>query len=243
MIQNLNQVNFQGFGTVLPERAQTETYQHSYLDKSVSIRPGVLFSLSVYKNEATVTLSTEEQPERVGVDVSRSMRIDSQLRVAGIYTFFYQEKEQGFLFPGESHPMPELTYVDQGSLHSVAEGQDLLLKQGDLVIYGPGQWHMQYADIGVAPRYVTISFASRGNQLNALLNRKFTAPQKAVTLLQNMLREQETTDALSGDIILCQLNLLLLLLLRETTAPTGGKYIRRGKFADSCGTAPSGSWG
>ena len=38
-----------------------------------------------------------------------------------------------------------------------------------------------------------------------------------------MLREQETTDALSGDIILCQLNLLLLLLLRETTAPTGGK--------------------
>ena len=140
-----------------------------------------------------------------------------------MYTFFYQEKEQGFLFPGESHPMAELTYVDQGSLHSVAEGQDLLLKQGDLVIYGPGQWHMQYADIGVAPRFVTISFASRGNQLNALLNRKFTAPQKAVTLLQNMLREQETTDALSGDIILCQLNLLLLLLLRETTAPTGGK--------------------
>ena len=24
--------------------------------------------------------------------------------------------------------MPELTYVDQGSLHSVADGQDLLLK-------------------------------------------------------------------------------------------------------------------
>ena len=149
--------------------------------------------------------------------------MDRQLQVDDVYTFFYQEKEQGFLFPGESHPMAELTYVDQGSLHSVAEGQDLLLKQGDLMIYGPGQWHMQYADIGVAPRYVTISFASRGNRLNALLNRKFTAPQKAVTLLQSMLREQETTDALSGDIILCQLNLLLLLLLRETTAPTGGK--------------------
>ena len=76
---------------------------------------------------------------------AQSLREDRKLHVDGIYTFFYQEKEQGFLFPGEAHPMPELTYVDQGELHSVVDGQDLLLKQGDLVIYGPNQWHMQYA--------------------------------------------------------------------------------------------------
>ena len=267
MIQNLNQVNFQGFGTVFPERAQVnqttprnavqiklpqpeaavfrtradtllscsgnmcvlsvskdgQDYQHYYLDKSVSLREGLLFSLNVYKTEATVMLSTEVQPEKVGTDVVHSMRIDSQLRVAGIYTFFYQEKEQGFLFPGESHPMAELTYVDQGVLHSVADGQDLLLKQGDLVVYGPDQWHMQYADIGVAPRFVTLSFATQGTELIPLLNRKFSAPQKVVSLLQTMLHEQERMDAYSGDIILSQLNLLLLLLLRETTSPTGGK--------------------
>ena len=148
MIQNLNQVNFQGFGTVLPERAQTsqmisknavqiklpqteasvfrtradtllsctgnmcvlsvskdgQDFQHYYLDKSVTLREGLLFSLNVYKNEAAVTLSTEVQPEKVGTDVIRSIRIDSQLRVAGIYTFFYQEKEQGFLFPANPTP-------------------------------------------------------------------------------------------------------------------------------------------
>ena len=147
MIQNLNQVNFQGFGTVFPERAQVnqatprnavqiklpqpeaavfrtradtllscsgnmcvlsvskdgQDYQHYYLDKSVSLREGLLFSLNVYKTEATVMLSTEVQPEKVGTDVVHSMRIDSQLRVAGIYTFFYQEKEQGFLFSGDPH--------------------------------------------------------------------------------------------------------------------------------------------
>ncbi len=268
MIRNLNQVTFQGFGTVPPERSHStggfdknavtpfplsqenavifralsdtwaaggsgssvlsvsldgENFQDYYLDKSVCIKPGVLFIITPFVGQADALLWAATPPEKVGTRNFSEPQIDRQLQVDDVYTFFYQEKEQGFLFPGESHPMAELTYVDQGSLHSVAEGQDLLLKQGDLVIYGPGQWHMQYADIGVAPRYVTISFASRGNQLNALLNRKFTAPQKAVTLLQNMLREQETTDALSGDIILCQLNLLLLLLLRETTAPTGGK--------------------
>ena len=268
MIRNLNQVTFQGFGTVPPERSHStggfdknaattlplsqenavifralsdtwaaggsgssvlsvsldgENYQDYYLDKPVCIKPDVRFVITPFVGQADALLWAAAPPEKIGTRNFSEPQMDHQLQVDDVYTFFYQEKEQGFLFPGESHPMAELTYVDQGSLHSVAEGQDLLLKQGDLVIYGPGQWHMQYADIGVAPRFVTISFVSRGSQLNALLNRKFTAPQKAVSLLQSMLREQETTDALSGDIILCQLNLLLLLLLRETTAPTGGK--------------------
>lgn len=268
MIRNLNQVTFQGFGTVPPERTQSaknfdkntaatvklsqaetsvcrtrvdtwvtcgtgmsvlsvshngESYQHYYLDKPVCIKPGVLFSLSPFMGEAAALLYSTEEPEQVSVRSSDSLRVDHQLRVEGIYTFFYQEKEQGFLFPGESHPMAELTYVDQGALHSVAEGQDLLLKQGDLVIYGPGQWHMQYADIGVAPRFVTISFELQGMELSPLMNRKFTAPQNVVTLLQNMLREQERMDPYSNDIILSQLNLLLLMLLRETAAPKAGK--------------------
>lgn len=268
MIRNLNQVTFQGFGTVPPERSQGDkdfdknaadlwklsasqtvlyraqsetwvtsgtgmsvlsvsgkgtTYQHYYLDKPVCIRQGVYFSLSPFMGEATVLVSAKEKPELVGSRDADSLRVDHQLRVECIYTFFYQEKERGFLFPGESHPMAELTYVDQGALHSVADGQDLLLKQGDLVIYGPDQWHMQYADIGVAPRFVTLSFDVSGVELRPLLNRKFTAPQNVVTLLQYMLREQERMDIYANDIILSQLNLLLLLLLREAASPRGGK--------------------
>ena len=264
MIQNLNQVTFQGFGTVLPERAQPkqaapknavhmkltqmeaslyranadtlltctgdmcvlsvskdgQEYQHYYLDKTVSISKDIFFSLSVYKDEVTVTLSAEIQPERLGSCASRNIRIDGQLRVVGIYTFFYQEKEQGFLFPGESHPMPEFTYVDQGSLHSVADGQDWLLHQGDAMLYAPDQWHMQYADIGVAPRFVTISFDVEGGDLSPLYNRKLAVPQEAVTLLQQMLRTQERKDPFATDMVIAQLTMLLLVLLRETLNPT-----------------------
>ena len=147
---------------VLSVSKDGQEYQHYYLDKTVSISKDIFFSLSVYKDEVTVTLSAEIQPERLGSCASRNIRIDGQLRVVGIYTFFYQEKEQGFLFPGESRPMPEFTYVDQGSLHSVADGQDWLLHQGDAMLYAPDEWHMQYADIGVAPRFVTISFDVEG---------------------------------------------------------------------------------
>ena len=268
MVRNLNQVTFQGFGTVPPERSQGvsyidkstatvwelsgpegivcraksdtwvtfgtgmsvlsvsrdgEDYQHYYLDKPVCIRQGTLFSLSAFQEEATALLCAAEAPEKTDKIASHSLRSENTVRVESIYTFFYHEKEQGFLFPGESHPMAELTYVDQGSLHSVVNGQDLLLKQGDMVIYGPDQWHMQYSDIGVAPRYVTLSFVLSGMDLTPLLNRRFAAPQNVVKTLQSMLREQERMDEYSDDIILAHLKLLLLHMLRETVSPQGGK--------------------
>ncbi len=209
--------------SVLSVSTDGESYQRFYLDKPAVIKKGITFSLEPFQGDATVMLSASQSPEELGKRAPGSLRVDHRLRVEGIYTFFYQEKEQGFVFSGESHPMTELTYVDQGALHSVVDGQDLVLKQGDLVLYGPGQWHMQYADIGIAPRFVTISFDISGVELSPLLNRKFTAPQSVVTLLQSMLQEQERMDAFSNDMILYQLNLLLLRLQREAASPKAGK--------------------
>ncbi len=209
--------------SVLSVSTDGTDFYHFYLDKPVRVLSGVLFSLTAFQNTSTALMMAENWPEAIGSRENDSLRVGHKLRVDGLYTFFYQEKERGFLFPGESHPTPELTYVDQGSLHSVVDGQDLLLKQGDIAIYGPWQWHMQYADIDVAPRFVTISFDLSDGDLSALLNRKFTAPQQAVNLLKQMLQEQERSDAYSNDMILSQLSLLLLSLLRQTESPRQAK--------------------
>ena len=146
-------------------------------------------------------------------------RVQPRMKIPRMYTFFYQEREQGFMFPGESHDMYEITYVDKGTLHSVAEGKDYLLEPGDLILYAPGQWHMQYADIGVAPGYVTVSFDVEGLPLEGLSNRKFRSPQKALDCLRVMLREQEHPDDFSEDMILGLLRQLLLTLLRLEHEP------------------------
>ena len=208
---------------VLSIRDYEDHYLHYYLDKTVQLKADVCFALSTFQSEASVQISSRTPPVKLGVGPERDTQLTPKVRVDRIFTLFYQEKEQGFLFPGESHPMAELTYVDQGALHSVVDGQDLLLRQGDLVIYGPNQWHMQYADIGIAPRFVTISFDVDGVELTPLLNRKFTAPQTVASLLQSMLREQDHMDSFSTDIIMSQLSLLLLYLLRESVQPTGSK--------------------
>ena len=209
--------------SVLSVSADGENFLSFYLDKQVSVQAGILFALLPFAGDAAVRMAADIEPEQTGTRPADSLRVDHQLRVEGIYTFYYQEREQGFLFPGESHPFPELTYVDHGELHSVADGQDILLKQGDIAIFGPDQWHMHYADIGVAPGYVTITFDLEGVDILPLLNRKFAAPQQAVSLIQQMLREQERMDPYSSDMIIAQLSQLLLTLLREAAAPSGAK--------------------
>ncbi len=195
-------------------------YLDFYLDKPLTLRAGIHFTLTAFQRDANVACAGTCLPRLTGTrpaDLKISTR--PALQVTELFTFFYQEKEQGFLFPGEAHSMLELTYVDRGSLHSVADGIDLQLQQGQMVLYAPNQWHMQYADIGVAPRYVTLSFHASGCDLSSLYNRVLQPGQRVVSLLQQLLREQERAEAYAGDMLIHTLEILLITLLREADAP------------------------
>ncbi len=207
--------------SILSVSTDGQQFSHFYFDKPVCVKNGVYFCLYPFLGDAVVNGTADRIAVSVGTRPMDEMRMNPKLRIGGIYTFFYQEREQGFFFPGEEHPMPELTYVDQGSLHSVADGQDILLEPGDIAIFGPNQWHMHYADMGVAPRYVTISFDMEGADITPLLNRKFPAPQQAITLIGQMLKEQERMDGQSTDMILAHLTSLMLVLLRQAGASAG----------------------
>ena len=210
--------------TVLSVANEDGQFHHFYLDKVVCIKPGIRFAVHPYQERSSVELVSRETPQECDrLDAGDEFRLRRQIQVSSIYTFFYQEKEKGFTFPGEEHAPLELTYVDKGALHSVADGRDFLLEQGDLVIYAPGQWHMQYADVDMSPSFITITFDLADGYPEALVNRKFTIPQSAVPSLQRMLRELDRMDAYSADIVICMLQLLLLELLREQTTPAGTK--------------------
>ena len=210
--------------TVLSVAVEGDRFQHFYLDKVVCIKPGVRFAVHPYQECSTVEIACAEELRVVGhFSAGDEFRLRRQIQVSSIYTFFYQEKEKGFTFSGEEHAPLELTYVDKGALHSVADGRDILLEQGDLVIYAPGQWHMQYADVDMSPSFITITFDLAGEYPAELINRKFTIPQPAVSTLQRMLRELDRMDDFSADMVICMLQVLLLELLREQANPAGTK--------------------
>lgn len=220
--------------SVLSVSADGSSYEDFYLDKTVRLKGGIWFRLVGFGGSAAVQMSGSAMPLGLGQRQNdRDFAVRPKLRVECLYTLFYQEKEAGFVFPGEAHPMAELVYVDKGKLHSVADGQELLLEQGDMVLYAPEQWHMQYADPDQAPRIVTVSFWARGVQWEKLCNRCFRSDREALGLLQRILRSQERDDA---DSIFSLLTLLLLRLQADNkktadtivqAAPTGENTIIR----------------
>lgn len=195
---------------ILSVSADGENFTDFYLDRAIQIKRGIWFRLAGFRGSVLVQMSASSMPLSLGYGADqRDFAVRPKVQVECLYTIFYQEREAGFVFAGESHPMAELTYMDKGSLHSVAEGHELILEQGDLVLYAPDQWHMQYADPDQAPRIVSIGFEARGVQWQALSNRRFHADAEAIRILQRILTEQEQGD---GERIFSLLTMLLLYL-------------------------------
>ena len=141
----------------------------------------------------------------------------SVLRAEAIYASFSREEERAFLFPGGANPMAELLYVEQGSLHSVADGRKQVLQPGDFVIYSPNQWHMQYADTDVSPRCLRVFFEMSGS-LKPLQDRKFTASGFVEQLFVQLLQEQKRRSKYADEMILALLNQLIVLMMRQVEA-------------------------
>ena len=194
--------------SVLSVSEDGENFADFYLDKTVQLKSGICFRLTGLGGRASVQMGGISMPTLIAQRLNdRDFAVRPKVRVESLYTLFYQQKEVGFFFPGEAHPMAELLYVDSGRVHSVADGQELLLEQGDLVLYGPEQWHMQYADGELPPKMVTIGFWARGLRWEDLCNRRFSLRRETIGLLQQILEAQTREDT---DRIFSLLTLLVL---------------------------------
>lgn len=203
--------------TVLAVRSNGKTYCF-YLDKPICLNANTDFSIIPYQEECSVRLSLPKKAALMPLDRLESideLKIQDHFLLGSIYTLFYHEEESGFLFKGEKHSTYELTYVDRGQLHCVVDGNGYLLKQGQLMIFAPNQWHMQYTDLDMSARFLTISFDLTCEHDIRLSDRVFDLSSTEASFLKQLLHEIEVDDALSSDFIRCYLKMLLLTVLRD----------------------------
>lgn len=204
--------------TVLAVSANQVDLEYFYLDKPVYLREGIYFSIFPYQTACSVRTSLPSAgsltPMRE-LNVLESFKLSNRLQVRDVYTLFYQEKEKGFFFKGEKHRAVELTYLDKGTLHSVVNGVDYVMQQGETMLYGKNQWHMQYADIDCAVSFVTVTMDLDCSYADLLINRIFPANSAVSALIRQILKEYERNDMFSSDMIISRLQLTLLTMLRS----------------------------
>lgn len=199
--------------------AEPDEVHSFYLDKPVRIRPNVLFCITSLEEMCSVNIAFKKdalhEEIRLGGKQGEPAKIVPSFVLDNIATLFYQEKEKGFRFKGESHRQYELTYVDSGRMHSVIGGQDIEMSQGELMIYGPDQWHAQYADEEESACFVTISFDLECKYAPLLVRRKIRIGSGPAELLKKLLSEANKPDDFSNDMIISYLHQFLVLLLRQ----------------------------
>jgi AraC-like DNA-binding protein len=204
-----------GEGMPLLVLYQGESRRVFYLDRAVLLLAGTVFSVVPLGAECAADLYT-----RPGAPAGRAGEVAadflagsvSQLRFGQIVTFFYQQAARDFYFRGERHEPFELVLVDQGKLHNLVNGRDVLLGQQELLIIDRGAWHMQFSDAPV--RFLTISFELAGGSLAPVVGKALRLPQSVRPAVEKMLRERTEQGLCSYDYLAALLQILLIELLR-----------------------------
>ena len=220
-----------GMAVLLVATAQDmDATESFYLDKPVCVRQCVYYCVVPFDESCDIHICTHEDAQ-----ISRTARrggrgvdvISANMGVRSIRTLFYQEKAEGFFFKGESHRQYELTCMEEGCMHSIVGGQDYLLEPGEMMLYGPNQWHSQYSMDDTRVCFITIAFDMDCDYAGILLNRKLRVDEAGRALLGGILNESRQTDILSGDIICCQLMQLLLNMIRIAYRAENGLPLMR----------------
>lgn len=160
------------------------------------------------------------------------------IEIENLYTIHYFEYHKDFSFGGERHNFWEIMYVDRGEVIATADEKSFVLKQNQLVIYSPDEFHSVRANNTTAPNTIIVSFDCKSKSLNALKDSVFYINEHMRSLLAGMVREAKkayTTDLsnpeykklskarmktagtdsfASEQLIICYLQQLLIELLR-----------------------------
>lgn len=204
-----------------PEASALECFA---IHRQVRIKPNVYFSVVAvtpsifYKLLApaeyvysTVTL----EPQYV------FNRVLPRIRINEILGYYYSIRNSGYSFKGEIHNYFELTYVDRGMLLTEVDSKAYELKEKDLIIYGPGQFHTQSIPKGQSCSYVTIVFEmdtiifeEESDQYQLLLNKVFHYDKKIHSLVKTFVQESTSDIPYMNSLMLCLLQEIVVRLLQ-----------------------------
>ena len=210
---------------VVGDAPEADQLQAFAVHRLVRLNPGVYFSLVAVTSHITCRLITTNDYKYTLETLSPPYlfeRILPRIRISEILGYYYSIRNAGYHFKGEKHNYFELTYVDRGTLFTTVEGKHYELKEKELMIYGPGQFHTQDIPEGCSCSYVTIIFDmetvvydEESTHYELLLNKVFGYDKKIYTLIKTFVTESTSQIPYMNSLMLCLLQETIIRLLQS----------------------------
>ena len=216
-----------GIGVLLVSHtAEAADVQEFAMNRLIHIKPNIYFAVVSTTQKLEYDLYAESSYLLHITDFPSQyefLAVLPRIEIQKILGYYYRIRTENYCFHGERHDFFELTYVDTGELETEVDGTLYHLKEKDLMIYGPGQFHTQYTDEEHRASYMTILFDMRNLTpverevwYDALINRVFHYDQKINTLLKTFVRESTTGIPYMNSLMLCLLTETIIRLLQGT---------------------------
>lgn len=204
---------------IVSELPQTDTFEAFAVHRYVKLKPHTYFQLVAVSSHVKYRLITEDQyisSYQLLSPAYHFNRILPQVRVKEILGYYYSIRDSGYRFDGESHAYYELTYVDRGTLTTEIDGSVYSLKERELIIYGPGQFHKQIIKEGTSCSYITVLFEldSTENHFDFLLDKVFPYTKKIHTLVKTFVNESSSLVPYMDSLLLCLFQEIIIRLLQ-----------------------------
>ena len=210
---------------VVGESLDTAKLEEFAVHRNVRLKPGLYWNLiAVTSNITCKMIATTDYSYSLETLPASYMfrRILPRVRISEILGYYYNIRNSGYTFKGETHGYFELTYVDRGELMTEIDGKEYTIREKELMIYGPGQFHNQNIAEGHSCSYVTIIFDMEtivydveSTHYDLLLNKVFSYDKKIYTLIKTFVAESTSEIPYMNSLMLCLLQETVIRLLQS----------------------------
>lgn len=120
-------------------------------------------------------------------------KTQKQLEITAITSMHYFEFDDGFEDEPEAHESWELVYIDRGMCGVVADGKEILLRQGDMYFHKPQETHMLKTVKGIAPNIFIVTFTTKSPAMHYFEGRQLAASLSVKQHISAILHEAADT--------------------------------------------------
>ena len=233
-----------GLGILLVSKnPNTDPIERFSMNQRIHIKPNIYFSIIATTPEMVVNIFSDSTYSLDVITLASPYEVQPvlpRIHISNILGYFYRIRTPGYRFSGENHSFFELTYVDAGVIHTEVDGVVYDLKEKEMILYGPGQFHTQYTNENETVSYVTVLFdmenlagAASDNWYRTLINRVFPYAPKRYALMKTIVQESTTALPYMDSLLQCLMTEMIIRMLQEEyTALVNPANLARRNYRD-----------
>ncbi len=213
---------------VISENPQQGNLQFFAIHRDIEIYPNMYFAVVPMTNVISYdafyypysTTTSYQLPEIINYE-----NITLKTKVENIVAYYYVVKSPNYVFPGETHYLYELTYVDNGTLEATVNNKKYIINSNQCLFYGPGQTHSQKVIGDDSCSYLTVIFDTSGIDNDRLLNKVFSVTKEIKTIIDEFVRNSNDSGPYAKDLQILTLNSVILKILQLNALESSHKEI------------------